>query len=61
MRGRTVTEIEVPDEDWEDHIIEEPRETHRWTERRDLRAVKFASDNTGPAHPEVMAALAARQ
>ena len=24
MRGRTVSEFEVSDEDWEDHIIEEP-------------------------------------
>ncbi len=24
MRGRTVSEIEVADDDWEDHIIEEP-------------------------------------
>lgn len=24
MRGRTVSEFEVADEDWEDHIIEEP-------------------------------------
>jgi uncharacterized cysteine cluster protein YcgN (CxxCxxCC family) len=25
MQGRTVSEIEVGDDDWEDHIIEEPR------------------------------------
>ncbi len=24
MRGRTVPEFEIPEEDWEDHIIEEP-------------------------------------
>ncbi len=24
VRGRTVSEFEVPEEDWEDHIIEEP-------------------------------------
>jgi uncharacterized cysteine cluster protein YcgN (CxxCxxCC family) len=25
MRGRTVAEFEVDEDDWEDHLIEEPR------------------------------------
>ncbi len=46
VRGWTIPEFEVPEEDWEDHIIEEP-------------LMFFASDNTSGAAPEIMAAVTA--